>query len=129
MNKTAQKNGQMTISRGLNGNQIWFSDWHIIIFSYIYFSRQLNFPGASINSMRFPGFPGVVDTLLMLQLRSRSLPVVCTADNALAVEPNASDKLLMTFQYPQTCSTVHVPQPDSHFHTAEHTITALKCSS
>jgi len=37
------------------------------------------------------------------------LPIVGAADNSFAVESDTSHEFLMTFQDPQTSSTVHVP--------------------
>ena len=44
-------------------------------------------------------------------------PVICSADDALVIKANTTHELLVTFKYPQTGTTIDVPQSITHTHT------------
>jgi len=52
------------------------------------------------------------------QLRSVEFrsPVICSADDALVIKANTTHELLVTLKYPQTGTTVDVPQSITHTH-------------
>jgi len=50
-----------------------------------------------------------------------NLPVICPADDAFSVEPNATNEFFVTFQHSQAGTTFNVPQSATattlHHHT------------
>lgn len=59
----------------------------------------------------------MTDKLIRCSIR---LPIICSAHNSFAIKSDASDELLVAFQYPQTRTEIYVPQSYCVITTATH---------
>ena len=57
--------------------------------------------------------------LVLLVIQDVQLPVVCSADNAFVVKPNAANQLLVPLEYPQAGTTLDVPQTATESQTLQ----------